>query len=492
MLCPVCKLVPLTGRKATAKTCSDKCRSALYRERKQQRTDTSQKDTQQTAKQATDATRPAGLRQHARRADAAKWEYIVSAAADRIIEAIKQQGLHATSQGTAHERVDMHEQLAAQAPKQAAGYRLVLPPQRAGDSPKFSPAGSRSRQVPWYSIAPFEYPDDIRLCDDRWYRIVWVDVQGQRIRLQPGEPVPGLYYFVGPSTKAASAPVPSMPVSAGQPWAPAPTPPTESDTKASLHTADPGVDTAGQATVALSPPASEVEMPAAATEAIPAPATPAPQSQSDGTLALIPPGTAEIVLPDGPLLTSIPQATEAAFNQLLSTLPKIPLEHWGPIYGFVMQVPWMIWLLNEERRKQAVANKLPPPQGPALNLSAKDRELVTRLASTAPSYLIPFCKSLFAFVREHGTDILQFAPVPFHPLPQREQQVVLQALRDPNQRAYMEYICRWQDALLNQEKVPAEPQVKLRSDRKNEIRKSMTDLRAVMLFRQRAVPSSAP
>lgn len=490
MLCPVCKLVPLTGRKATAKTCSDKCRSAAYRERKQQRSDTPQQETRQTPKEAAGAKRRAGQQQHARSSDAAKWEHIVSAAADRIVNAIELhglQGLQATSQRVTQERVDMREQLVGQAPKEAAGYRLVLPPRRAGDAPKLSPARSRASEVPWYSLAPFEYPDDVRLCDGSWYRVVWVDAQGQRIRLQPGEPVPGLYYFVGPPTKTEPAPVQSAPASAGQPSEPAPTPLPECDTP--IHIPAPEAETASQAAAALPPPSAEEETTATAAVMAFAPASTAPPSHSDDTPASYP-RPAEIALPDDPFITRIEQDTDVAFELLLTSYPEIPLEHWSPIYAFVMQVPWMIWLLNEERRKQAMASGLPPPDGPVLNLPTKDREVAMRLASTAPSYLIPFCKSLFAFLRQHGTDVLEFAPVPFYPLQHREQQAILQALRDPHQRTYMEYVCRWQDTLLNAEKVPSEPTVKLRSDRKYEIRKLMTDLRAVMFFRQRVSPSS--
>ena len=43
-----------------------------------------------------------------------------------------------------------------------------------------------------------------------------VDAAGQRIRLQPGEPVPGLYYFVGPTQlgdqTSTSSPVAAAPI----------------------------------------------------------------------------------------------------------------------------------------------------------------------------------------------------------------------------------------------------------------------------------------
>lgn len=204
MLCPVCKRNPLTGLKPTAKACSDKCRSALYRERKRQRSKTSQHQEEQAAKDPPATAGSAPRRSRLRNADVARFERIVSAAADRILEAIAKHGLPATSPGAALARTDMREQLIAQVPAHAVGYRVVLPPRRTGDAPKHSLPRSRAREVAWYSLAPFEYPDDTRLCDGCWYRIVWVDAQGQRIRLRPGEPVPGLHYFVGLRTKVAA------------------------------------------------------------------------------------------------------------------------------------------------------------------------------------------------------------------------------------------------------------------------------------------------
>lgn len=201
MLCPVCNERPLRGRQAT---CSTKCRSTRYRERKQQQRDTSQQGGRHGS--ASSAPSRPSSDQKRRTSDTKKWEQFVSAAADRIIEAIQRLGHPPTPTDHAPLRVDLREQVTSQAPKLAVGYRVVLPGRYPGDSPKLLPKRSRARGVAWYSLSPFEYPDDIRLSDGYWYRIVWIDAQGQRIRLQPGESAPGLRYFVGPQHLLSRSP----------------------------------------------------------------------------------------------------------------------------------------------------------------------------------------------------------------------------------------------------------------------------------------------
>lgn len=181
--------------------------------------------------------------------------------------------------------------------------------------------------------------------------------------------------------------------------------------------------------------------------------------------------------------------TEAAFFKLLGSFPPIPLERWAPVYGFVMQVPWMISLASEDRRRDALANGQPPPPMPILNLSAKDSALIERLLRTEPSHFIPFCKQLFAFLLQHGTHVLALASVPFHPLPDEQQKQILRALRDPNSKTYLEYIYRFQDAQLHQRKLPEEPSVQLNSNQRRELKKLLVDLRAVLFFKRHALPS---
>lgn len=95
-------------------------------------------------------------------------------------------------------RVDLRTQVISQAPKQAIGYRLVLPGHCTGDGPKLSPKRSQKRAAAWYSLTPFEYPDDLRLRDGCCYRVTWIDAAGLRIRLKPEESIPSLYFFLSP------------------------------------------------------------------------------------------------------------------------------------------------------------------------------------------------------------------------------------------------------------------------------------------------------
>lgn len=228
MLCPVCKLNPLTGRKATAKTCSTKCRSTLYRERKQQRATSQQAPGQALGTRSAPGSSAPRRQRSSSRASTVEWTQLISAATEHIVDAIQKYCLSSWPRVADTARVDMREQIVAQVPKLAVGYRLVLPAPREGDTPKLVPKRCRSREVGWYALTPFEYPDDIRLCEGCWYRIVWIDAQGQRIQLRPGESVPGLCYCIGPLRQALrhsgseQTPEPSdpMPQSVGTATAP--------------------------------------------------------------------------------------------------------------------------------------------------------------------------------------------------------------------------------------------------------------------------------
>ncbi len=100
--------------------------------------------------------------------------------------------------------VDLRTQVISQAPKQAIGYRLVLPGHCASDGPKLSPKRSQARASAWYSLTPFEYPDDLRLRDGSCYRVIWIGSAGLRIRLKPEESIPSVYFFLSPPIVANS------------------------------------------------------------------------------------------------------------------------------------------------------------------------------------------------------------------------------------------------------------------------------------------------
>ena len=62
---------------------------------------------------------------------------------------------------------------------------------------------------------------------------------------------------------------------------------------------------------------------------------------------------------------------------------------------------------------------------------------------------------------------------------------------NPPKRAYMHYVCARQDAMLAGQVLPLEPRVPLSSKERNQIRKMLEDLRAVMYVKGRMIPPSS-
>lgn len=493
MLCPVCNETELTGRQTA---CSTKCRSARYRERKQQ-----QRDTSQQAAQPDAATGSAGRRfspQQRRSSDAKKLEQLVSAAADRIIEAIERQGDRTAQQARDAFRVDLREQITSQAPKQAAGYRLVLPGRYAADTPRLSPKRSRARDVAWYGLAPFEYPDDIRLCDGFWYRIVWVDAQGRRIRLQPGESIPGLYYFVGPTQprsheSANTGAVTRDPQPRGEANAPA----SQNPLELAIVAAAPATPAQSPATVAASAPISAAEPPAP------------PASPDEELLGALVNEMARLanlnfdkdhaarkrrpipmsVVPASLVAKAPPPSVQAppeAWTALLASFPPLTVEECILQNTFVISPALMLQLRYEEQLAEAKASGRPAPREPTTLISNENRRNVHSVftdRSRRPHFWSR-CKAVFEYVREHGVDVLVHLPMPMPPLPKEDQRFIKAAIANPARRTYMHYACARQDAQLSDQPLPAEPQVQLTSKERNQIRRAMQDLRAVMFFKR--------
>lgn len=444
MLCPVCNAQPLKGRQTT---CSARCRSAKYRQQKQKR------DASQRA--AGSRSEIAEARSTRDRVTMANVEQLLSSEVDRIVTVIQQLAELRGAASTAH-RVDLREQVTSQAPEGAVGYRLVLPSRVPGDGLRLSPRRSRSREVARYTLSPFEYPDDLRLCDGHWYHLVWYNAQGRRMRPTAEHGIPALYYFLGPPIPMASSTVSAttQPPAVVESASVVPTPQTQ------LKAAGPAVDPApGSAKVPL---ATDSTSPAAAEQ----------------TALQAPPARQDLDVQPG-----VTEQAAAAFAATLRGFPDVPQHLWALIYGYVLQVPWMIWLLYEDRRRDAELNGKAAPPEPTLSVPKKDREVMASLLHGLPPYFLPLCKRLFACVREHGSDVLQHAPVPFEPLPDEQRQLLVRALRDADQRTYLDYVYRWQDAMLSQAPVPPEPDTKLRSEQRREIWKWLGDMRAAMFVR---------
>lgn len=489
MLCPVCNKTPLTGRKATTKTCSTRCRSALSRQRKKQQRDTSHQEVRCTVGAGIAATRE----QHrSRNSDTTKWEQLLSVATERIVEAVRKNGLSAAPKPIEPMRVDMREQVTAQAPKLAVGYRLVLPARQAGDPPRLSPKRSRAGNAAWYHLTPFEYPDDIRLYDGCWYRIVWIDAAGQRIRLQPGEPVPGLYYFVGPTQLGDQA-------STSSPFAACSMPPQ------GASDIPPRPATTGQSAV---PPGQATPSTKAETAAVPAPtastAPSAPLEASNDTdidplvsefahastldqerafrlgnsgETELTPGSLVLIGPPLPI-TAPPES----WSRLLASFPSLTADEGVMLSTFIVSPELMIQIRYEEKLVEAKAKGCDLPREPITQIRPEARRNLHELFRDRlfPPHFWSLCNATFEYVRRHGAEVLAHLPVPVQPLPATEQQRLEAAIMSPPKRAYMHYVCARQDALLSGQALPVEPHVPLSSKERNQIRKMLEDLRAVM------------
>lgn len=179
-LCPVCKKNRLKGKQ---RACSSACRSAKYREARKHREESVRRVVCPRRREPPQAA-PQGLQERLLTIE----EMVRAAVAELRAQP------HRSATPT---RIDMREQVLAQAPKGAMGYRLVLPHCDGSLPPRLTPRRSHAAPRAAYSLIPFEYPDDLRLRDGCWYQIVWTDSQGSRIR-RGSEQIPGLCFVIGP------------------------------------------------------------------------------------------------------------------------------------------------------------------------------------------------------------------------------------------------------------------------------------------------------
>ncbi|PSM31407.1 hypothetical protein BVG81_005540 [Haliangium sp. UPWRP_2] len=471
----------------------------MYRERKQQQHDTSQKDGGEAVGTKPAISGSAGRRQRSSPSTRpAKWAELVSAATERIIETIQKHGLLTMVHTMDAMRVDMRDQLISQAPKTAVGYRLVLQAHHGGGAPKFSPRRSRTREVAWYTLTPFEYPDDIRLCDGRWYRIVWLDARGQRIPLQPGEPVPGLCYFVGPIQLGGQTPIGSpaaacelqRQVAQDTPPRPAGTDqPEASPEQATLSPvaeigAAPGA-TSTNAPSAHSAPSSGADVESLAREF-------ARMSKLAREQADRPGSSGETALDHSALVLMVPPTPTTAppesWTRLLASFPPLTVDENLMLIDFVAHPDLILQIRYEEQLAEARASGRPLPREPITLISNETRQNLHELFTMhmLPSHFWSRCRAIFDYVRQHGVEVLAHLPVPLPPLPAPEQRFIDTAVTSAPKRAYMNYVCDRQDALLSGEPLPVEPSVPLSSKERNQLRKTLEDLRAVMYFKGRA------
>lgn len=197
-LCPVCNKNPLKGKQ---QACSSACRTAKHRAKHVSETGRSatlsippNRQKQRNTKQER-GPRPAKVETASATALVREHSFLTSVA-ERLLLAIE--GLR-TALGRAESapRIDVRTQIIAQAPPEAVGYRLVLPHRGPFIPPSFAPRRRSETSLAFYSLTPFQYPDDRRLCDGCWYRIIWIDSQGKQMRTPNGCPIPGLRFIVG-------------------------------------------------------------------------------------------------------------------------------------------------------------------------------------------------------------------------------------------------------------------------------------------------------
>ncbi len=102
-----------------------------------------------------------------RREDSRKWEqFLLTTATDRIVEAILKHGNGSLFQRPSGCRVDLRTQVISRAPRGRLAIDWCCRGHCArSDSPKLTPKPSQARASSWYSLTPFEYPDDLRLRD---------------------------------------------------------------------------------------------------------------------------------------------------------------------------------------------------------------------------------------------------------------------------------------------------------------------------------------
>lgn len=98
--------------------------------------------------------------------------------------------------------VPLARQLLSQAPPNAAGYRLVLPPEVVGGKPRYAPRKTAAGTAPCWTVRPLQLPDDDRLRDGETYRIIWLDAQGRRIPPSSEAGVPGLRFCLSRATSS--------------------------------------------------------------------------------------------------------------------------------------------------------------------------------------------------------------------------------------------------------------------------------------------------
>ena len=513
-LCPVCKEQPLRGKQ---KICSSACRSAKYREAQKQRAERDASQAEQ--KQKTPASivhrrRPPPKERAMQKQESADWTARLWTQLERLVDATAELR-SLVKQPVTPPRIDMCEQVTAQAPEGAVGYRLVLPCRDGMLPPKIIPRRNGAVHRAWYSLTPFEYPDDLRLCDGCWYRIVWIDSQGNRIRAERGAPIPGLCFVVGPigqeqnvqttqagMERSATAALPDLrcadekartenpsvmqlpSVTAAQSSGPAALAETSSVPNTETVTADPQ-QTEQPAVMPLQ------RGTAAPTELSPPPATPASRhvdtsAPSDSAPVTAHSDTSQGLDPGNPYVAMLSPGTsvlktDGTAPPSVAKKPKSQLDpFWDGPGKFAKQLESLAQVLYEQRLSAAQEAGLPLPEEPLTQLSREERNKIKRDADH------PFWKALgrcliprLAQATSKGIGAFASLPIVPTPLDDKDKRLMDEVLANPDKRVYLDYLYARRDALLVGDTLPKEPPSTLSTAVRKRLVKIVADVRPI-------------
>ncbi len=527
-LCPVCKKNPLTGKQ---RLCSSACRSAKYREAQKQRAEritSQQPERQQNAPVKPVRKRAAIVKRRVPPRTESQSLQKQMPSRDEMLRATVAELRGLLNRSAASPRIDMREQVVARAPKGAVGYRLVLPNRDGTLPPKLIPRRTRSNPNAAYSLTPFECPDDLRLYDGCWYRIVWIDSQGNRIRTERGAPIPGLCFVLSPVGQTQH---PSS-VQSETERAVTATPPQEPSAEVKTLTEGSSVTQLPSVTVARSSEPAALAETSSVEDKEPVaaePVTAEPASTEISSVTPLPSDT--VVPPDAPSLPAITASDGAVASALRDSVPvtvgsdpaqeidpgnpyiamlspgtiipktdgivppsvtKKPKSQLDPFWDgpgkFAKQLESLAQVLYEQRLSAAQEAGLPSPEEPLTQLSREERKEIKRAASH------PFWQALgvylnqcFSDAKQDGIGAVASLSIVPTPLDEKDQKLMDEVRASPDKQVYLDYLYARRDALLVGDVLPKEPPSKLNSAQRKRLAKIVADVRPIadMLYKKK-------
>ncbi len=519
-LCPVCKKTPLRGKQLL---CSSACRSAKYREAQKQRAEritSQQPEPQQNAPSKPVRKRSVSVKRREPPRTESQGLQKQMPSRDEMLRATVAELRGLLNRSAAPLRIDVREQVVSQAPNGAVGYRLVLPHREGILPPKLIPRRTRSCPNTAYSLTPFEYPDDLRLFDGFWYRIVWIDSQGNRIRAERGAPIPGLCFVLSPGgqtqnpwsvqseteravaatlPKEQSTEVPALLESPSVMQLPSVTVVRSSEPAALAETSSVEITEPVTAEPVTAEPAptegpSITTLPSETVVAPDASSPPAISSSSDA-VSSVPRDSAPVTAcsdpaqefdPGNPFFALLGPGTSV--QKINGTVPRSEAKRsksqldpfWDGPGKFAKQLESLAQVLYEQRLSAAEEAGLPSPEEPLTQLSRQERKEIKRAASH------PFWQALgaylnqcFADARQDGIGAVASLPIVPTPLDEKDQKLMDEVRASPDKQVYLDYLYARRDALLVGDVLPKEPPSKLNSAQRKRLAKIVADVRPI-------------